>query len=131
MPRTRQVYDDWARVLGTARSGAWLASCTIDAFLTEIARLYDADPATLRSRVEEQTSKAPQRLPQKDFALSLQIDVNFQHNSRNGHSVAKRSSIMVNDANEGPSNKASTAKCSKDLCAPPLKISVLCSFCFV
>jgi len=52
LPRSAQVYDDWAKVLGTKRSGAWLASCTGDAFLEEICALYDADPATLAERAE-------------------------------------------------------------------------------
>lgn len=52
LPRSAQVYEDWAKVLGTRRSGAWLASCTVDAFLGEICALYDADGATLRLRAE-------------------------------------------------------------------------------
>lgn len=52
LPRSALVYDDWAKVLGTRRSGAWLASCTVDAFLAEICELYDADAATLRTRAE-------------------------------------------------------------------------------
>jgi len=47
-PRSSRVYDDWALVLGTTRSGAWIASCTVDAFIDEVSRLFDADAATLR-----------------------------------------------------------------------------------
>ena len=47
-PRSSRVYDDWALVLGTTRSGAWIASCTVGAFIDEVSRLFDADAATLR-----------------------------------------------------------------------------------
>jgi hypothetical protein len=47
MPRSASVYDDWAKVLGTSRSGAWLASCTVDAFLQEVCTLYSADAIAL------------------------------------------------------------------------------------
>lgn len=48
-PRSSRVYDDWALVLGSSRPGAWIAACTTDAFVDEVARLFDADAATLRS----------------------------------------------------------------------------------
>jgi hypothetical protein len=51
-PRAVSIYDDWAKVLGTARPGAWLAACTVDAFLREICTLYDADPIALMRRIE-------------------------------------------------------------------------------
>lgn len=47
-PRSSRVYDDWALVLGSSRPGAWIAACTTDAFIEEVARLFEADPATLR-----------------------------------------------------------------------------------
>lgn len=47
-PRSSRVYDDWALVLGTTRPGAWIASCTVDAFIDEVSRLFDADAAVLR-----------------------------------------------------------------------------------
>ncbi len=47
-PRSSRVYDDWAQVLGTGRSGAWIAACTIDAFIEEVARLFDSDAAKLK-----------------------------------------------------------------------------------
>ncbi len=53
LPRSVQMYDDWAKVLGTQRSGAWLASCTVEAFLEEICKLYSADADTLRHRADE------------------------------------------------------------------------------
>lgn len=47
-PRGPQMYEDWARVLGTSRPAAWLAACTVDVFVEEVARLLQADPAQLR-----------------------------------------------------------------------------------
>jgi hypothetical protein len=36
-PRTPELFDDWARLLGLARSGAWLAGCTFAEFTAELA----------------------------------------------------------------------------------------------
>jgi hypothetical protein len=32
LPRDLSFYDDWAKVLGLAQSGAWLAACPVEAF---------------------------------------------------------------------------------------------------
>jgi hypothetical protein len=58
LPRSAQLYDDWAKVLGTQRSGAWLASCTVEAFLAEICELYAADADALRRRAAERGADA-------------------------------------------------------------------------
>lgn len=47
-PRSSRVYEDWARLLGTDRPASWLAACTVDAFVEEVSRLFDADAAALR-----------------------------------------------------------------------------------
>ncbi|AWV21550.1 Hypothetical protein HVIM_00799 [Roseomonas mucosa] len=52
LPRSVQLYDDWAKVLGTRRAGAWIASCTLDAFLGEVCTLFEADAADLLRRAE-------------------------------------------------------------------------------
>ncbi len=39
-------------MLGSERSGAWLADCTVPAFLDEICALHNADPALLMRRAE-------------------------------------------------------------------------------
>jgi hypothetical protein len=39
-PRNGAVYADWAKVLGTSQSGAWLAECTLPAFEAELVRLF-------------------------------------------------------------------------------------------
>jgi hypothetical protein len=59
LPRFAQVYEDWAKVLGTSRSGAWLASCTVDAFLDELCALYNADPEALRLRAQADEKDGP------------------------------------------------------------------------
>jgi hypothetical protein len=71
LPRFSQVYEDWAKVLGTQHAGAWLASCTVEAFLDEICNLYDADPETLRLRtLAEEKDGAPAGQPGRDRAVS-------------------------------------------------------------
>ena len=49
-PRTAQVYDDWARLLGTQRPAGWLVACTLDAFLDEVCGLFAADRQGLLHR---------------------------------------------------------------------------------
>jgi hypothetical protein len=50
LPRTPQVYEDWAKLLGTSRGGDWLAACRVEAFLAEVSALFDADPGDLLRR---------------------------------------------------------------------------------
>jgi hypothetical protein len=57
LPRSAQVYDDWAKVLGTERSGSWLASSTVTAFLEEVCALFTTDADTLRRRANERGSE--------------------------------------------------------------------------
>jgi hypothetical protein len=40
LPRDASVYDDWARAVGTARPGAWLAACTAAELAAELAALH-------------------------------------------------------------------------------------------
>ena len=49
-PRSARVYDDWAHLLGTERPPAWLAACTVDAFVDEVCRVFAADPEELKRR---------------------------------------------------------------------------------
>lgn len=71
-PRYPQVYDDWARVLGTKRPGAWLASCPTEDFLLEICTLHDSDPAELRRHVRSQAPAVRDARQRKDaFDLYL------------------------------------------------------------
>ncbi|WP_237216496.1 hypothetical protein [Falsiroseomonas oryziterrae] len=50
-PRSAEVYEDWAKVLQTRQSAGWLASCTVEAFLDELHRLFGIPPETLLDRV--------------------------------------------------------------------------------
>ncbi len=50
LPRSGAVYEDWAKVLGTKRSGAWLASCGIDSFRAEVAAVTGITIADLYAR---------------------------------------------------------------------------------
>jgi hypothetical protein len=50
-PRERQVYDDWAKLLGLGRSGQWIAECDIDAFIDALCTHHDCDCETLRSHL--------------------------------------------------------------------------------
>jgi len=71
-PRYPQVYEDWARVLGTKRSGAWLASCPTEDFLLEICTLHGLEPAELLRRVQSEipaTRDAPHRKDAFDLYL--------------------------------------------------------------
>ncbi len=47
LPRSQQIYEDWARVVRTERSGPWLAGCSSDAFLDEVCALFSADRAQI------------------------------------------------------------------------------------
>lgn len=49
LPRSAEVLHDWARVLGTQRSGGWLAGCGLAEFAREIGRLFDRDAEDLLS----------------------------------------------------------------------------------
>ena len=48
LPRSMAIYEDWARLLGTARSGAWLAGCSTEAFLDEACTLFQANAAEVQ-----------------------------------------------------------------------------------
>lgn len=50
LPRANRIYDDWAKVLGTAHPGSWLASCPLDAFLAEVSALTRTPAAALVER---------------------------------------------------------------------------------
>ncbi len=49
-PRNPSVYEDWARLIGTRRPGAWIAACSPEAFATELCALLSADRAELEAR---------------------------------------------------------------------------------
>jgi hypothetical protein len=43
LPRSAEVLQDWAKVLGSKRGGDWLASCSLDDFARELATLFGRD----------------------------------------------------------------------------------------
>jgi hypothetical protein len=47
LPRSRELYDDWAKVLGIGRSGAWLETATPEAFAAEVAGVCQVPAETL------------------------------------------------------------------------------------
>lgn len=50
LPRSMTVYDDWARLIGTARGGPWLAGCSVEALLDEVCGLFQADAQEVQTR---------------------------------------------------------------------------------
>lgn len=62
LPRSHGVYEDWAKLIGTPRPASWLAACTVEAFLEELARLFGVDPAALRARAAR-SGRAMARAP--------------------------------------------------------------------
>lgn len=47
LPRASSVYADFAAVIGTAKPGKWVAECSLEAFVAELAARTGADAATL------------------------------------------------------------------------------------
>jgi hypothetical protein len=47
LPRAPSVYADFAAVIGTARSGRWVAECSAEEFAAELIACTGADPATV------------------------------------------------------------------------------------
>ncbi len=58
-PRSPQVYDDWAKVLGTQRSGAWLISSSLAEFSAELSALSGTPIADLHRIDAVRTCAAP------------------------------------------------------------------------
>lgn len=47
LPRSVEVLDDWASVVGSQRGGIWLASCALGEFAAEMATLFDREAEDL------------------------------------------------------------------------------------
>jgi hypothetical protein len=47
-PRLAGFYDEWAALIGLARPGAWIATCTLETFLAETTACSGFDDSTLR-----------------------------------------------------------------------------------
>ena len=50
LPRSRGIYEDWAKLLGISRGPEWLAACSPEAFMAEVCQHFDADAETLGIR---------------------------------------------------------------------------------
>jgi hypothetical protein len=50
MPRSPQVYEDWAALLRTEQPADWLVGCSIDEFLDEVCARFDTNPQEVRRR---------------------------------------------------------------------------------
>jgi hypothetical protein len=59
MPRDPRVYDDWARVLGTERPGAWLAECSLEEFRAELSGLFGRELGVIAPRPVLATARVP------------------------------------------------------------------------
>jgi hypothetical protein len=59
MPRDPRVYDDWARVLGTERSGTWLAECSLEEFRAELSGLFGREPGVVAPRPVPPIGRVP------------------------------------------------------------------------
>ncbi|MCS6779412.1 MAG: hypothetical protein NZ555_06910 [Geminicoccaceae bacterium] len=51
VPRSDEVYSDWARVLGSTRPGRWLADCPLEAFEEELRALFGSGVAALAAEI--------------------------------------------------------------------------------
>lgn len=71
LPRQAQVYEDWAKLLGTSRGGGWLAACTLEAFLEEVSALFDADPGDLLRQADRLGARAAAGLESQQRASHL------------------------------------------------------------
>jgi len=71
LPRFAQVYEDWAKVLGTNQSGTWIAECTLEEFLAEAGNLHHVEPDALLQRAE---------VPQKRSVPLIVKDGRAEHN---------------------------------------------------
>jgi hypothetical protein len=74
-PRSQDLYLDWAKVLGTSRGGAWIATCSVAAFEAELAALFGIDAAQLR-RLAGIGGGTVERAPQPPTA-SFDLDGHF------------------------------------------------------
>lgn len=50
LPRSAQLYEDWAALLGTARPLHWLQSCTVDEFLQVVCEQHEVSRGALAAQ---------------------------------------------------------------------------------
>ena len=59
LPRSAEVYEDWALVCGLDRPGRWIAACTLDEFVAEICAARGVERAVLLRRAGLGTEARP------------------------------------------------------------------------
>lgn len=74
-PRERQIYEDWAAVLGVGRDGAWIADCPYAAFLAAIAAAAGLEQAVLERRARAFAGEPPRGLAEPPAAARFQGDL--------------------------------------------------------
>jgi hypothetical protein len=52
LPRGRQMYEDWALLVGLGEGADWIAECPAETFLERLRVIHGVDPEALRRRAE-------------------------------------------------------------------------------
>ncbi|MCA0922162.1 hypothetical protein [Pseudooceanicola nanhaiensis] len=53
LPRSNTIYEDWASLLGSDKSGAWIAGSSVEAFVDELCTLFSVEREELAARAGE------------------------------------------------------------------------------
>lgn len=69
LPRSPTIYDDWALLIGTRRSGNWLSACSPEAFVEELVELYSADREDLTTRASRFLGNGGQKYRPEDSVV--------------------------------------------------------------
>jgi hypothetical protein len=70
LPRSLELYDDWAKVLGISKSGAWLEAAKLDEFAAELSSVCNLTANVLLGRAEAHASIGLTSRPDPGSALS-------------------------------------------------------------
>jgi hypothetical protein len=62
-PRELRIYEDWAKVLGLARPGPWVADSDFEDFLSEVSLRHGRDPEELQRQVHSSASRGTREGP--------------------------------------------------------------------
>ncbi|MGD9508975.1 MAG: hypothetical protein AB7O95_27545 [Geminicoccaceae bacterium] len=52
LPRGRQLYEDWAELVGLGEGADWIAECRSEVFLARLCLIHGTEPETLRRRAD-------------------------------------------------------------------------------
>lgn len=72
LPRSSQIYQDWATVCGLDRPGSWVAACTLDEFVTALCVVRGVERVALlrRAGLGEGAAASHTRTPRRGVAGS-------------------------------------------------------------